>query len=276
MTLRVRNTILYCIAAAVFGVAVSLIALAPRIVSLFQVLSLSERVLLFSRSFGEWRVYQTQLSVVLLSMVAPLLVSVLGYLGFLRFFRKITGPLIFFFFIFLGSLVFETLPIWTLLARMNREPLGLIAGLTRLHTFGLILGGAALFTAGLYTAGVKYQYQGGALIITLGVAGGLSYLLPVDVSVMASNFLAKAGLSSIVSLVLVFLMAATLLNFFKSSLMNQSPGDMVYGFSVVGMMAGRWMIHSSPNVWMLVVGVVLLITGSVVYARRVFRAYLWY
>jgi membrane-bound ClpP family serine protease len=67
-----------------------------------------------------------------------------------------------------------------------------------------------------------------------------------------------------------------LLNFFKSSILNQSAGDMLYGMAVGLMMMGRWMLHSSPNLVILISGMVMLLVGSITYARRVFNAYLWY
>jgi hypothetical protein len=276
MTLRVRNTILYLAAMIVFGVAGVLLVLTPRLVSLFRTLALPERVFLLAKGFTDWRLYQTQLGVVLLSMVAPLFVSIFGFFGYLRYFRKITGPLIFFFFIFLSSLVFETVPIWTLLVRIGRLPLSWIVVLTRLHTFGLLFGALSLFTASLYTAGIKYQYQGAALLIILGIAGGISYLLPVDVTTMAGNFLATVGMAPTLTVILVFLLVGILLNFFKSSILNQSAGDMLYGMAVGLMMMGRWMLHSSPNLVILISGMVMLLVGSITYARRVFNAYLWY
>lgn len=251
MTLRTRNTILFAATCAVTVLTVGLAAQA-----------------LYFGTIPD--------SYPLIKAAVPIGISLVGLFGFFRYFRKVSGPLIFFFFFSLSSLLFESSAFAASLLQATELGFSASVILTRLNLFGLALGSLCLFTTSLYVSGVKYQNQGTVLVILIGLSSFIADQVPVITADPPVFGLFALGSNSLLIVMHAVVILLTGLNFVRSWIANQNPDEAIIGASVLGIMLGRWIMHSGGSLPVLVLGAALLVGGAVLYARKVFSQYLWY
>ncbi len=206
----------------------------------------------------------------------PLTIALFGILSFFRYFRKVTGSLIFFFFIFLVSLLFEAAPFIGHYWRLGGMPFDWMISLTRARIFGLATGLLALFVASVYTAGITYKHQGTTLLIILGFAYGIAGLVPINTSEIGlGGIMEIGGLNQLIALKAV-VMGLTFINFLYSTKIHQNMDDLWIGITTLGLLGGRWLMHGSQSLATLLLGGGLLTLGAIFYGKKVFSLYLWY
>jgi len=213
---------------------------------------------------------------VLIRSLIPLFLGFMGLLGFYRYFRKVTGVLIFFFFLSLFSLVFDAAGLFSLLLGARDLSFDGVIVLSRANLFGLILGTLAIAAASMYVAGLSYQNQGTALSIILIS----SYLMAQEVP-LATSLPSIGGLFAPIPKIQLGILWGTaavliLLNFLRSAYGNRSKDEILLGLSVLSYLGGRVLLNGAESIATLILGSVLLILGATYYSRKVFEFYLWY
>lgn len=212
----------------------------------------------------------------LVKAVLPLSLAVVGLIGFFWYFRKVSGPHIFFFFLSLFSLSFESSALVASMLQNTEFAFMASVLLTRVQLFGFTFGALCLFTTSLYSSGVKYQNQGVALILLLGISYLIANLVPVvtgDPPVYGIFPIGEARLLVVMFIVIVFLSVA---NFLRSWVINQNPDEGFLALAVAAIMLGRWLMYSGTELAALVSGSALLLSGAFLYSKKVFEHYLWY
>lgn len=259
MTLRARNAILTLLSVVSILAALS-----------FLVLLASGFPLVYFEATG------ISMGSELVTAGFPVLFSFLSGLIFLLYFRKVTGPLIFFFFMAMVTLLGEIAPVlYHVFRHLEAVPEARFI-LSRLHLGALLLGFFCYFVTSIYVTGVKYQNQGTALFAAVAVSYGIALLIPLQTADVANPSLYPVGLATLVSVILAIILVLTIANFVRSAVMNQSPEDVWVGLSVALMMIGRWILFMTDSTFGIVAALLLFIGGFVYYARTVFSTYLWH
>jgi hypothetical protein len=205
-------------------------------------------------------------------LVTPLI----SLIGFFRYFQKITGILIFFFFVSIATMVFEATSILGYLSYLSNAPLDQLIWFSRVRLFGMALGAFSLFATSVYISGINYQNQGTVLLVLVGISFIIAQMTPLATANPGISHLFPPTLARELGFVYGIIIILTFLNFLKSSLINQNIDELVIGASLVGIMIGRWFVNTSESWIVLGIGSVLMILGIGLYSKRVFALYLWY
>ena len=205
-------------------------------------------------------------------LVTPLI----SLVGFFRYFQKITGILIFFFFISIATMVFESTPILGYLSYLRNTSLEQLIWLSRIRLFGMALGAFSLFATSVYMSGINYQNQGTVLLVLVGISFIIAQMTPLATANPGISRLFPPTLARELGLLYGIIIMLTFVNFLKSSLLNQNLDELVIGASLVGIMIGRWFVNTSESWMILGIGSLLMFLGIGLYTKRVFALYLWY
>lgn len=205
-----------------------------------------------------------------------LITPLISLIGFFRYFQKITGILIFFFFVSIATMVFEATPILGYMAYLSNTPLEQLIWFSRIRLFGMALGAFAIFATSVYISGINYQNQGTVLVVLVGISFLLAQMTPLATANPGISRLFPPTLERELALLYGIIIVLTFINFLKSSFLNQNFDELVIGGSLVGIMVGRWFVNTSESWISLGIGLLLMISGIGFYSRRVFALYLWY
>ncbi|TVR58578.1 MAG: hypothetical protein EA426_09660 [Spirochaetaceae bacterium] len=194
---------------------------------------------------------------------------------FVRYFRKTTAPEIFFFIVFLMSLVFDSMKLLNVLLIAENLPIELQNLVTRVVTFGYVFGVACLFLSSLYSAGIDYQKTEAIVGITALISFAFAYTIPVNTLVFYPNLIHRVGDGSMIPIVVTFMYTVTFLNLVQSAIRSTSWSDVQLACAVLLTAAGRELIFRGAGPVGLSLGAILLIAGAVWFGVKKYSAYLW-
>lgn len=275
MTLSVRNTLLRV------GIAISTLLLAGFGYVSYQILwgdgisggasaLANQHWLVFTWNASEDHVVWSVIGMLLLGLVALVTLSL-----FVRYFRKITAPEIFFFAVFVLSVALDQLKVaqlWLVIANQPQE-IGVVV--TRTVLFGHIMGIFSLFASSLYVAGVEYQKTGTILGIAALVAFTLAYTIPVDSLVLLPNLLYRTGDERGLQIVSVILYLLVAVNYVYAMITNGAGETGVLLAAMVLVIVGRELLYYLASPLAVILGGVFLSAGTLVFGTRSHAMYLW-
>lgn len=275
MTLSARNTILRLgsvaslLALGAFAYGSYRLLVSPAFPSLLGLFDL-QRWLVFTWPIPADAVWWSIATLLVAGVYVPVTLLVVTH-----FFRKISAPEVFFFLIFVFSIAFDLAKLFQPLTIALELPRGYAIAATRVVYFGTISGVFSLFISSLYIAGVTYQKTGTALGIALLVAFALVYALPVDALELNPSLVHTVGEEMSVHLVMLVILLLTVLNTVYGAVGAQ---DREYAVLLIGiglLAAGRQMIFFLATPITCIGGLTAIIAGTVVFAGKSRRMYLW-
>lgn len=194
----------------------------------------------------------------------------------LRLFRRVSSAEIYFMTLFVMSLSVETIRIGLPVFAVNEVPLFWGVVLTRIVLFGRFAGALALFTAGIYSAGADYPRIGTVTLLLATLSFLIVYFVPVDSERVNATFVHVVGNRESIDFLLAFLSAATIVNY----LIGWSRGHREHGgavaIAVVAVVVGKELVLHVPSLLPLLVGVVLVVAGTVSFVLVNRSYFIWY
>lgn len=156
------------------------------------------------------------------------------------------------------------------------ESLPYDVGLTvgRVLLAGHIAGVMALFGAGVYASGVRFQRHGAVLAAGLLLAGGLAIAVPLDPSELGRNLIHAPAISSNLAVITGFLPAIAVVSYLQNAVRDRDSRLILNAVAVAAMAIGRELLFYAYRPWQVISGSVVLLVGAVMYARRNYRDFI--
>lgn len=214
-----------------------------------------------------------------INLVSPAISIMLAWtvaIVFLRYFRKVTSPQLFFLVLFWVSMGVEIVRALNLLFVMYGASLLQQQILTRLAILGRIFGAMSLFAASLYLVGTKLKHQGTILVVISFLSVCLANLVPLDSDAIGQDllFLPAAGYS-LDSLRLVAGLL-TILNFIKHAVSSRDRENLWLVFAILSLIAGLELQYMATDWILTALSWLLLAIGTAWLGRRFINNYMWY
>jgi len=213
------------------------------------------------------------------NIVSPGVCIVVGWFAtflFLRNFRRVSSPQLFFFLLFWLSMGFEI--VRTLNLYFLTQDLSVLARtvLTKIDTFGRLFASFALFAASLYATGLKVQGQGTILIVLVVVSAVLSYLVPFDSGTLGQSLLYLPADGFSLDVLRIVAAILTLLNFIKHAVTSRDSNELSTIVPVLLLLFGHELVYVSTSWIGTVVSLAALAGGTLWLTRRLMSDYMWY
>ncbi len=201
--------------------------------------------------------------------------SVAGGFGFRRLFRRSASLEIFFFLVFITSLAFDALkilhPLFTVLNLPNYYG-GLI---TRIVYFGYFFALLCIFASSLYSGDVHYQKMGTVIGMVVFFSFTIAHSIPVDITKLAPNLLYRVGGNEYILLVRVGLELLTVFGFGRSAFLSASRDQWYIFGAVLLVLAGRDFLFFLSSPGFILLGILFLVSGSLLFSRKSYLKHLW-
>ena len=277
VTLTTRNTILFVllvlIIAIAFLVGFSTYLYRPEAVDLGELssrLTTEQRFLLI-----RWDQYVVNVRQLLIVFAVSSMVSIVGTVLVLRYFRRTNAPEVFLFGLFLVSLSGDAFKLAIPLLLFLEQPPLYGAIVTRVVQFFHLFGVFCLFASTLFATGMDYQRLGNVVVVAFIVALAMTYTMPVDTHTLFPSLVFQMGDQITIQLLVVALALLSIVNIASSAVVHGSDGVAIYAGAVVLMFVGRELLFLLPTLLVSLVGGVLVIAGAVSYGAKKYIDYLW-
>lgn len=146
---------------------------------------------------------------------------------------------------------------------------------TKALLFSRYTGYLSLFVSGLYAAGFRNEKIGSTVAVVFALALGLAIAMPIDTGAYAATLELKPGYSSIDIILVLVASVVTVADYLYAA---HSTGEASYRMVALGaaaFIAGDQLLSSQWNPFAMVLGFVLLVAGSWLFASRLHAYYLW-
>lgn len=212
----------------------------------------------------------------LLSPGVCLLIAWLASFVFLRNFRRISSPQLFFFLLFWISMGFELVRVLNLYLLPMDVPVSTHLTLSRVDTFGRLFASLSLFAASLYATGVKLQHQGTILAGIVIVAAVLSYLIPFDSNRVGQSLMYVPSEGFSLDAMRLVAGALTLLNFINHAISSRDSGEVSIIMPVILLIVGHELVYASATWFGVILSWISLAAGTFWLSRRFMNDFMWY
>jgi len=253
MTLRLRNFILILIA----------------------LISITGLTLLIFGIFDNMTLITDEILSAHMPIAIQLLFSSIACIIIFSTFRNTASAEIFFFYIFIFTFSFDIFKIVILMLPEASLPFSYGMITTRLVYFGRFLGAMALFSSGLFSSGLEYQRMGLVFSVSIVLSGALVWLLPVDISSSVPGQTWELGNFLEIAIAIGVLKLIAILNFVIAGLKNENHEYLLIAVGLFLTASGREILYYIPGYIASAVGVLLLLSGTVIFGLRTHQLYLW-
>ena len=254
MTLSMRNSII--VSAVILSSIVSLSAIACIIVYFPGTLT--------REYLGE------SMIPVLFAVVCTLAAAIIQYS-----FRKTLSAEITLFLVFLTFICFDALKPGMLLLKAFEKPIPWAVTLSRVVYFFRFAGIFSFLAAGLFASGLRTQ----RLSITLGIcfltALLFSLILPMDSSIREDNLLYRLGMHRDIQTAFIVLEIIAVLNYFTAAIRGNETAYFAAAVGAGSTIAGRELLFFHHEIVPVLAGFILFISGTILFAHKIHRIYLW-
>lgn len=190
-------------------------------------------------------------------------------------FEKTQAPEILFITLFVLSFSFETMRFLIPLQKIWAIPSVYLLLASRVLLFGRFFGIFALFTAGVYAAGLEVQKQINALLIIAFISLVVSLGIPIDILTWDSSFSMINGYLSLFRMTETVVFVITMMSFFISAWSRGTPEYVTIGFGSFLAYAGRSILLSGDTWISPLPGLLLLVAGAWLICTKLHKVYLW-
>ncbi|RKX76539.1 MAG: hypothetical protein DRP87_11595 [Spirochaetes bacterium] len=192
-----------------------------------------------------------------------------------KYFKKTTSAEMFFFTIFILSLSFSAFRTTILFIQMNNMSFYYGMFLTRVVYFGRFFGIFSLLSSGLFSTGIKYQKFSIFLGFSFLISFYLAYSIPVDATVFGKSLLYKIGNGREIHIAFWIIEGIVVLNYLLALYLKGNREYLFMGGSLFITIAGHELLFFFFSIYLVVTGFILLLCGTIIFARRNRVMYLW-
>ena len=225
---------------------------------------------------NQWKLSEQVLFINIVSPGISTLIAWLAAIIFLRYFRKITSPQLFFLVLFWLSMGTELVRVLNLFLITHDATLNQRILLSRIAIMGRLTGSLVLFAASLYSAGIKFQRQESVLVAAVIIAVSISWLVPFDMDRVGQELLFVPAQGYTLDGLRMFIGVLTILNFLKYAITTRDVREFVLIIPITFLLVGQELMFLSFNWIGTILTWLFLIPGSIWVTRRFISNYLWY
>ena len=204
-----------------------------------------------------------------------ILICVISCVVLKRLYERTASAEIFFFLFFLYSISFEAIWLWSAIAIVKATPVFLGVMLSKIILFGRFFGLISLLFSSLYAIEMSYQKFPILMLSPVLISLALTYTLPIDSSVLMSNFLYKLGDAKSHWIVTLVLEIVTILNFLIAAYRREKRPFVWIALGVFLVLLGRELLIFMLGPLPIAISIVLAITGIWIFSKQIYRVYLW-
>ena len=190
-------------------------------------------------------------------------------------FRKTLSAEITLFLVFITLVSFDALKPGILLLHFFDKPVAWSVHLTRIIHLFRFAGLFCFVTAGLFASGLTAQ----RLTITLGlcffIACTFAIIIPVDSSIREDNFLYRLGMHRDIQTAVIALEILGAVNYVTAALRNNEKAYLAATLGAGCAIVGRELLFFHHSLLTVVPGIGLFLFGTILYANKIHRIYLW-
>jgi hypothetical protein len=203
------------------------------------------------------------------------LCSFSGSIFFRKYFRKITSPEIFFAAAFIVSVALDGVSILQVYRIIFDEPLYIGVISTRIVHFGHYFGIFCLFIASLFALGIQYQKFWTLLGIVVLLAAIISYLLPINQTIMYHNLLFKVDIETGLYFVYYAVALFTIGDYLFTAVSTGSKDKWVATLCILIFISSREVLFFFQLPELLYPGYLFLIFSAFLLGWRYRKSYMW-
>ncbi|MDZ7793107.1 MAG: hypothetical protein U5P10_05275 [Spirochaetia bacterium] len=216
----------------------------------------------------------TELLIAILALQAAAAAG--AQLGLYLFFRKTPSPEVFFFQFALLGFAFSSLRVLAIPMSYYLTSLFSFMPLTKFVFFGRLFAVMCLFLSGLFSTGLTFQKQGSYLAGAFLISAVISISLPVDCTSFSLPLICNIGNAIDFSLVIYVLAVFSVLNYIYAAGLHSSREYSFNAVAVLTVITGMQLVYYFAHSMIGVVGLVLVIFGTFIFAHRTHTIYLWF
>lgn len=210
-----------------------------------------------------------------LALLILLLFSLFANIALRNLYIKTSSLEVFFLFLFLFSLTFESLRGFAILPYSLNAPLYIRNILSRSLYWGRLFGLLCLFTSSLYGVGFKYSNHSALAIALLFISLVLCSILPLEITAIQGELLYKLGDRKGYMFLRYSLGLLLIINFLAAAFIRSSKRFLIIALAVLFFLVGRELIFISLQPLFFIPGFVLVVLGTLIFSREIGLFYLW-
>jgi hypothetical protein len=217
--------------------------------------------------------------VLLVNVFSPgisLVMAWVAALVFMKYFRKISSPQLFFLILFWLSMGTEFVRVINLYLIVQDVSLNMQMFLSRLGIMGRLVGSLVLFAASLYSAGIKVRQQEAMLALAIIISTAISWLVPMDVDQIGQELLLIPARGFSLDGLRLFIGVLTIGNFLKYAIITRDMREYLMLIPIILLIIGQELLFLNTDLLGMSVAWIFLATGSIWVAKRFINNYLWY
>ena len=197
-------------------------------------------------------------------------------LGLFLFFRKTPSPEVFFFQFALLGFAFSSLRLLAIPMSHYITSLFTLMPLTKFVFFGRLFAVLCLFLSGLFSTGLTFQKQGVYLSTAFIVAVVIAATLPVDCTRFTLPLICDAGKTTGFTLAFYILSIFSVLNYIYAAGLHSDRNYTLNALALLLVIAGMQLTYYFAHTWLGIIGLVLTVLGTFIFAHRTHTIYLWF
>lgn len=190
-------------------------------------------------------------------------------------FRKTASSEIFFFIIFILSFAFEGLRLLQLVAYTESDTIFTSLLISRGIYFFRFFRLLCLFTSSLFTLNFQYQRFSVILGLCFLVSFPLALIIPFESTIMMTNFIHKIADEKGFFVTVIIIQLLTIINYLRAGTMSETNDYYYNAAAMAFIIIGANLLFYMSNGITITAGAILLTLGSVIFARRMHKIYLW-
>ena len=204
-----------------------------------------------------------------------MLICVISCTVLKRLWERTASAEIFFFLFFLYSISFEAIWLWSAIAIAKEAPVFLGVMFSKIILFGRFFGLISLLFSSLYAIEMSYQKFPILMLTPILISLALAYTLPIDSSVLMSNFLYRLGDAKSHWIVTIVLEIVTILNYLIAAYRREKRPFVWIALGVFLILLGRELLILMLGPLPTAISIVLAIAGIWIFSKQIYRLYLW-
>ncbi len=191
------------------------------------------------------------------------------------FFYKTNSHEIFFFMLFLLTIMFESSRSLIVILKYLDSPSSYIMFLSRTAYFGKICGTAALFAAALFSSEIETRKLDTPIIIIVVLSFLLSSSIPLSDNLLQNSYYSP-GFFNYFIFALIFIDILTIIIFFIIFFQKKNREYLLLALSILLISSGREISFYFSSIEYFSIGIIFMIIGAVLYSNNLHSIYKWY
>lgn len=197
-------------------------------------------------------------------------------LGLYLFFRKTPSAEVFLFQFALLGFAVSSLRICTLPLAFQLTSLFSLQPFSKIILFGRFFAILCLFLSGLFSTGLTFQKQGWYLLIVFVITLIISSLMPLDCTSFQPPLICRLGEDIGFSIAYYIIGVFAIANYLYAAALHSNRDYAYNALSLLLVIAGMEVSFYWAQLNLGLVGVILILSGTVLFAQRTHSIYQWF